>query len=115
MPSLGWVTKQLVYWAQVQAGGTAFDVQNGPAALTVGNVASVYTITMPANFTVPVNRRMIVATLRNAVGGQIAYDEAASAANTVVIRTFNAAGAAANSAFMIEIFRVEFFIGAGAG
>jgi hypothetical protein len=114
--------KQLVYWAQVQAAGAAFDQQNGPGALTVAVAGtSVYTVTMPANFTVPINRRSIVATSRGsaALVPEISYDEAGSAANTVVIRTWaSAAGAVtalATVAFILEIARVEFFIGGGVG
>lgn len=110
-----WVIRQLVYWAQVQAAGAAFDQQNGPGALTVANAASVYTVTMPANFTVPLNRRSIMVTPRAAVAAQIGYDEAGSAANTVVVRTFQAAQVATNTAFILEIGRVEFAIGPSQG
>jgi hypothetical protein len=111
----------LVYWAQVQAAGAAFDIQLGPGALTVANVASVYTITMPANFTIPLARRAITLTSRGsaALVPEISYDEAGSAAATCVVRTWAAAAgaatAAANVAFIIELFRVEALIGAGAG
>jgi hypothetical protein len=116
-----YVKRNLIYWAQVQAAGLAFDVQNGPGALTVGIAASVYTITMPANFTVPLNRRSVVLTSRGsaALHTIVQLDEAASAANTVVVRTFAAAAAAApaaaNVAFICEIHRMLFAIGAGAG
>lgn len=118
---IDYVKRQLVYWAQVQAAGAAFDVQNGPGALTVANAASVYTITMPANFTIPIARRSIILTSRGsaALVPEISLDEAGSAANTVVVRTWAAAAgavtAAANVAFIIDIHRVEHLIGGGVG
>lgn len=110
------VAKQLVYWAQVQAAGAAFDQQNGPAALTVANGgAGIHTVTMPANNTVPINRRDIVLTLRAAVSGMVVYDEAGSAANTVLVRQFSGANAATNTAYILEINRIEFAIGPNVG
>jgi hypothetical protein len=105
------VKKQLVYWAQVTAAG-AFTVQNGPGLLAIGLAASVYTLTMPANFTIPINRRMVVVTANPiaATPGLIAgYDEVASAVNTVVVNGYNTAGAGAvgNCAFQIAIYRIE--------
>jgi hypothetical protein len=103
------VKKQLVYWAQVTAAG-AFTVQNGPGILTLVLAASVYTITMPANFTVPLNRRMVVVTVDNPAatpGSNATYDHAASAANTVVIRGSAFGGGALDTAFHIAIYRVE--------
>jgi hypothetical protein len=108
------VKHQLVYWAQITAAG-AFTVQNGPGLLTIVLAASVYTITMPANFTIPVNRRFIkvqaipTVAAPNLIAG---YDEAASLVNTVVIDGWDSlaaagVGAAANCAFQIEISRVE--------
>jgi hypothetical protein len=103
--------KQLVYWAQITAAG-AITLQNGPGILAIGLAASVYTLTMPANFTIPINRRHVVVTAHPtaAAPGLIAgYDEAASAVNTVVVNGYNtaAAGAVANCAFQIGIYRVE--------
>jgi hypothetical protein len=110
------VARQLVYWAQVQAAGAAFDQQNGPGALTVANGgAGIHTVTMPANFTVPINRRAITLTIRAAVAAAIVYDEAGSAANTVVVRQFQGAQVATNTAYILEIARVEFAIGPSQG
>jgi hypothetical protein len=115
------VAKQLVYWAQVQAAGVAFDQQVGMGALTVGNAASVYTVTMPANFTVPINRRSVIITGRSSGANvsELQYDETGSTAATVVVRTFQSAvgavTAAANVAFILEIGRIEFLIGSGVG
>lgn len=110
------VKRQLVYWAQVQAAGAAFDFQNGPAALAVANGgAGIHTITMPANFTVPRNRRGINLTIRAAVAAQIVYDEAGSTDATVLVRQFQGAQVATNTGYIIEISRVEFLIGGGVG
>jgi len=107
-----YVKKQLVYWAQIAAaatgGNVTYSAQNGPGVLTGAQAASVYNITMPANFTVPLNRRMIVLTVNSATLGQsIQYDEAASAANTVVCRGAAFGGGAGDCGFQIEIFRIE--------
>jgi hypothetical protein len=92
------VARQLVYWAQVQAAGAAFDQQNGPGALAVA-----------------INRRSIILTLRAAVAAQIVYDEAASLVNTVNTRQFQGAQVATNTAYIIDIMRVEFAIGPNQG
>jgi hypothetical protein len=104
-----YVKKQLVYWAQITAAG-AITTQNGPGAITVGVAASVYTITLPANFTIPVNRRSVLITVNNPVGtpgSSATYDAAASAANTVVVRGAAFGGGALDTAFDIEIHRIE--------
>lgn len=106
------VKKQLVYWAQVNAaavgGNVDYAVQNGPGVLTGAMAASVYTVTMPANFTVPLNRRFVVLTANSAVlGASVQYDAAASAANTVVVRGAAFGGGALDVAFQIAIYRVE--------
>lgn len=103
------------YWISVNADGTIAQ-QNGIGLLTVGLAVSVYTITMPANFTVPLNRRGIIITPFSAtLGDNAVYDQAASANNTVVIRGHNQAGAAANVGFLLEIHRMIDEVGAGAG
>lgn len=106
------VKKQLVYWAQVNAAAVGglidYAVQNGPGVLTGTNAASVYTITMPANFTIPLNRRMIVLTPNSAaVGDSVQYNAAASAANTVVVLGGAFGGGAKDVAFQVAIYRVE--------
>lgn len=104
-----YVKKQLVYWAQVTAAG-AFTIQNGPGLLTIGVAASVYTITMPANFTVPVNRRFVSVTTNNPAatpGSSVTYDAAASAANTAVFRGAAFGGGALDTAFDFMIYRIE--------
>lgn len=111
------VKRQLVYWARINADGTIAD-QNGIGLLTVGLAASVYTITMPANFTVPVNRRGIHLTPIAIAGAarQVTYDQAASANNTVIVRGWDlAVPAAADAAFLLEINRIMDEIGAGVG
>lgn len=108
------VKGQRVYWILVNADGTIAQ-QNGIGLLTVGLAASVYTITMPANFTVPVNRREIKLTAKAAVAAQIVYDEAGSTNATVVVRTFQGAQVATNTAFTLSIFRILDEIGMGAG
>lgn len=103
------VKRQLVYWAQITAAG-AFTVQNGPGLLAIALAASVYTITMPANFTVPLNRRMVVVMTNNPVatpGSSATYDAAASAANTVVVRGAAFGGGALDTAFDLAIYRIE--------
>ncbi len=107
-----YVQKQLVYWGQVNAaaagGNVDYAVQAGPGLLTGAMAASVYNITMPANFTVPVNRRMIVLTPTIAtLGASVQYDQAASAANTVVVRGAAFGGGALDVSFQFEIFRIE--------
>lgn len=108
------VKKQLVYWGQVNAaavGGLVdYAVQAGPGILTGAMAASVYTITMPANFTVPINRRFVVISVNNPVGtpgSSATYDQAASAANTVVVRGAAFGGGAADTAFSFAIYRIE--------
>jgi len=105
---------QRVYWINVNADGT-ISGQNGLGLLTVGLAASVYTITMPANFTVPINRREVHLTAEAAVAAQIVYDRAGSANNTLLVRTFQGAQVATNTAFTCTIYRVFDEIGAGAG
>ncbi len=109
------VKQQLVYWGQVNAAAGAgatvdYAVQAGPGLLTGPMAASVYTITMPANFTIPLNRRFVVITTNNPVatpGSSATYDHAASAANTVVVRGAAFGGGAADTAFHFEIYRIE--------
>jgi hypothetical protein len=109
---------QLVYWAQVTAAG-AITNQNGLGALAIaGPAASVYTLTMPANFTVPKNRRLVAVfplSAAAAAGGQAVYDDAASANNTILINTFTGPGVAANRDFTLFVYRVIDEIGAGVG
>ncbi len=108
------VKQNLMYWAQVTAAG-AFTVQNGPGALGIALALSVYTLTMPANFTVPINRRYVKVSAEPTAANPnliASYDVAASAANTVVVRGWDSlaaagAGAAANCDFQIEIFAIE--------
>lgn len=112
--STSYVQKQLVYWAQIAAAATGANItytaQAGPGALTGGQAASVYTVTMPANFTVPINRRFINIAPNvplAARGAGVTYDEAASAANTVVCYGFAFGGGALDVGFQLEIYRVE--------
>ena len=107
-----YVKRQVVYWGQVAAaaagGQINFTNQNGPGLLTGANAASVYTITMPANFTIPINRRMVVLTSTIAtLGTSVQYDEAASAANTVVVRGAAFGGGALDVSFQFLIYRIE--------
>ena len=107
-----YVKKQLVYWGQVaaaaNAGNVDYTVQNGPGVLTGAMAASVYNITMPANFTIPLNRRMVVLTANSAtLGASVQYDAAASAANTAVIRGAAFGGGALDCAFQFCLYRVE--------
>jgi hypothetical protein len=107
-----YIKKQLVYVANIAAaaagGLIVFNSQAGPGLLAGSNVASVYTITMPANFTVPVNRRHIIITTTIAtLGASAQYDEAASAANTVVVRGAAFGGGALDVSFLIAISRIE--------
>jgi hypothetical protein len=107
------VKQQLVYWGQVNAAAGAgatvdYAVQNGPGLLTGGMAASVYTITMPANFTIPLNRRFVALTVTlPAIGASVQYDIAASAANTVVVRGGAFGGGVLDVSFQFEIFRIE--------
>ncbi len=103
------VKRQLVYWAQITAAGVISN-QNGPAALTIGIAASVYTLTMPPNFTIPINRRFVTVTVNNPVGtpgSNATYDAAASAANTIVVRGSAFGGGALDTAFDIMVERLE--------
>lgn len=105
-----YVQQQLVYWAQITAAG-AFTNQMGPGLMTIGVAASVYTITLPANFTVPLNRRFVVVTTDNPAatpGSSVTYDHAASAAGTAVFRGAAFGGGALDTAFHFEIYRLEF-------
>ena len=107
-----YVQRQLVYWAQIAAaatgGNVTYTAQAGPGALTGAQAASVYTVTMPANFTVPINRRFIALTVNSAaVGDSVQYNEAASAANTVVCYGFAFGGGALDVGFQLEIYRIE--------
>lgn len=117
MNSLDVVKGQLVYWAQVSAAG-AITIQDGMGALTIaGPVASVYTLTMPANFTVPKVRRSVAVSCMGAAatGGQAVYSDGASADNTCVIDTFTGPGVAGDRAFDLRIFRMLVLIGGGVG
>jgi len=114
-----YIQSSLIYWAQVSAAG-ALTLQNGPGLLTIGLAASVYTITMPANFTVPRNRRFVALTGNTAAGAAnqrvVNYDEAASTDATVVVTASDlAVPAAANCAFQLCVYRVQFQIGNGVG
>lgn len=107
---------EAVFWALVPAGGTTFDIQNGPGALTVSaQVAGVCTITMPANNQIPILRREVRLWSRGTAAQIATYNEAASAVGTVV--TANTAGAqvATNVPFGITIARVMALIGGGVG
>jgi len=111
---MDYVSTQLVYWGQVNAaalaGNVDYAVQNGPAVLTGAMAASVYNITMAANFTIPLNRRHITITPNNPVGtpgSSATYDAAASAANTVVVRGAAFGGGALDTAFIFAIYRIE--------
>jgi hypothetical protein len=79
---------------------------------------------MPANFTIPVNRRVVNLTARGSVNANhflAVYQETGAGAlvGNIIYATFTAAGGAAgaagNVAVIGEIFRVESLIGAGAG
>lgn len=103
------IKQQLVYWAQITAAG-AITTQFGPAALTVGIAASVYTLTMAANFTIPINRRFVVVTTNNPAatpGSSATYDAAASTAATIVVRGAAFGGGAADTAFDIQVYRIQ--------
>jgi hypothetical protein len=106
------VKRQLVYFAQVPLAGTSITAQFGPAALTIDTAhltVGSYTLTMPANFQVPLNRRALELTLNSATatGFGIQYNHAGSTDSTIVILTSSGAGAAADCAFFISIFRLE--------
>jgi hypothetical protein len=109
---------QLCYWAQVTAAG-AFTNQNGLGGLTIaGPAASVFTITMPANFSIPKNRRVVVPIVNSAAaaaGGQAVYDDGASGALTILINTYTGPGVAADRGFTLLVYRVLDEIGAGVG
>jgi len=109
------VKEQLVYWLDCNADGTIAN-QNGLGLLTVGLAASVYTITMPANFTVPLNRRVVALTGSSAADVIAVYNRAGSANNTILVDGFTAnTGAAINVAFTLRVYRILDEIGAGAG
>lgn len=112
------VKHQLCYWANISAAG-AITNQNGLGALTIGGpTASVFTLTMPANYSVPVNRRSVIATPKSAAaaaGGQACYDETASGALTILVNTYTAAGVAGDRAFELKVYRIIDEIGAGVG
>lgn len=104
-----YVKKQLVYWGQVTAAGV-FTTQAGPGLLTLVLAASVYTFTLPANFTIPLNRRFVVCTVDNPAatpGSNVTYDHAASAAGTAVFRGSAFGGGALDTAFHYQIERIE--------
>jgi hypothetical protein len=112
MSETNYVKKQLVYWGQVNAaaaGGLVdYAVQAGPGVLTGAMAASVYNITMVANFTIPLNRRLVVLTPTIAtLGASVQYDQAASAANTVVVRGAAFGGGALDVGFQFAIYRIE--------
>lgn len=103
------VQQQLVFWGQVTAAG-AFANQAGPGLMTIGIAASVYTVTLPANFTVPLNRRFVVVTTNNPAatpGSSVTYDDAASAAGTAIFRGAAFGGGALDTAFHFQIFRLQ--------
>jgi hypothetical protein len=106
-----YVRSQLVYFARVNAaaiGGLAdIAAQFGPGLLTGTNAASIYTFTMPVNFTVPLTRRMLKLTPIGAAGTTVGYNHAGSADNTVIVNGWAAAGGVADSAFMMMIYRLE--------
>jgi hypothetical protein len=107
-----YVKSQLLFAGEIAAAATGllitYSSQVGPGLLTGGQAASVYTITMPANYTVPINRRFVyLATTGATLGQQVQYDEAASAANTVVVRGTAFGGGAADVPFVFEIFTIE--------
>jgi hypothetical protein len=111
MHSSDFVRHQLVYYARVNAAPAAglvdYAAQFGPGLLTGAAALSIYTITMPTNYTVPLTRRMVQLTSLGAAGSAVGYDHAASADNTVVVNGWAVAGAVGNSAFSIKIYRLE--------
>lgn len=103
------VKQQLVFWAQITAAG-AFTNQAGPGLMAIGIAASVYTITLPANYNIPLNRRFVNVTTDNPAatpGSSVTYDHAASAAGTLVFRGAAFGGGALDTAFHFEVFRIE--------
>ena len=103
------VKKQLVYWAQITAAG-AFTTQAGPGLMTIGIAGSVYTVTLAANYTIPLNRRMVVVTTDNPLatpGSSVTYDHATSAAGTAVFTGAAFGGGVLNTAFHFMIYRIE--------
>jgi hypothetical protein len=78
--------------------------------LTIGVAASVYTVTMPANFTIPLNRRFVTVTTDNPVGtpgSSVTYDAAASTAATLVFRGAAFGGGALDTAFHFQVERIQ--------
>lgn len=116
------VKKQLVYWIQVDLDGTII-VQNGPGLLTVDyNPASPqngYKITMPPNYSVPMNRRGLVLTPTPPTieGRTVLYFKDSSTDNTVVVRgtSIDTPGDPCSCGFILEISRIEAAIGVGTG
>ena len=102
------VSKKARYYIRVNADGTIAN-QFGEALLTVGIAASVYTITMPAGHTIPINRRSLTLTADvpvGSLGNSATYDSAASAAGTIVVRGAAFGGGASNTAFDLVIEEV---------
>jgi hypothetical protein len=109
MGTTNFVQQQLIYWAQITAAG-AFTTQFGPGLMTIGVVGSVYTVTLPANYTVPLNRRFVSVTTDNPLatpGSSVTYDHFASAAGTVVFTGAAVGGGVLNTAFHFQVFRLE--------
>lgn len=115
MSRTNYVQKQLVFWGSVTgtaAGGAVaitYALQNGPGVLTgIHAAAGIYPITLPANFTIPMNRRMVIVTPATAVAdAAMQYDPAAALANVVTVQT-RAAGVLVDTVdFFFEIFRIE--------
>lgn len=105
-----YVSKQLVYFGNITAAG-AITAQMGPGLMTIAVAASVYTITLPANFTIPLDRRFVIVTTNNPAatpGSSVTYDHAASAAGTAVFRGAAFGGGAADTAFFFELYRLQF-------
>jgi len=103
------VKKQLVYWAQVTAAG-AFTAQAGPGLMTLVLGGSVYTVTLAANYTIPLNRRYVCVTTDNPLatpGSSVTYDHATSAAGTAVFTGAAFGGGVLNTAFHFMIYRIE--------
>jgi hypothetical protein len=111
MHTSDFVRTQLVYYCRVNAAPAAglidYAAQFGPGLLTGPAAASIYTVTMPVNFTVPLTRRMITVTPIGAAGTACGYDHAGSADNTVIINGWAVAGLAGNTAFSLKIYRLE--------
>lgn len=105
-----YVSKQLVYFGNITAAG-AITAQMGPGLMTISVGASVYILTLPANFTIPLDRRFVSVTTNNPAatpGSSVTYDHAASTAATVVFRGAAFGGGALDTAFMFEVFRFQF-------